>query len=160
MVWLHCSRTGAFRVYRLRLLRVKRSWEGKTREQSKTQDLKRPNARKCCKKLLSLPTLQMLVEFSLPICAQVRVGNSENFGKLSEHFFVNVETGKQRFQANFVLQRCYPKSHVYLNSVQQMVSGDLGVSPDRVRKTRFTRTPPRRPPKHCQCPANGVRRIL
>ena len=60
------------------------------------------------------------------------------------------------------------KSHVYLNSVQQMVSGELageglqtgfsrhGLPPQRAELD--TVYPPQRAPK--QCPAKGVRRIL
>ena len=59
-------------------------------------------------------------------------------------------------------------THVYLNSVQQMVSGELageglqtgfsrhGLPPQRAPLD--TLLPPQRAPK--QCPANGVRRIL
>ena len=60
------------------------------------------------------------------------------------------------------------QSHVYLNSVQQMVSGELageglqtgfskhGLPPQRAPPD--TVYPPQRAPK--QCPVNGVRRIL
>ena len=59
------------------------------------------------------------------------------------------------------------KFHAYLNSVQQMVSGELAGSVSRqgskdtvypLRELRWTQFTPQKAPK--QCPANGVRRIL
>ena len=58
-----------------------------------------------------------------------------------------------------VLEINKERRQVYLNKVQQMVSGEWyrGVSPDAVCQTRFTPFPQEAPK---QCPANGVWRML